>query len=692
MALTKVDLSLMAELDQASVGLDEVDNTSDADKPISTATQAALDLKAPLASPTFTGTVGGISKGMVGLGNVDNTADSAKPISTATQTALDDKEYVLVEGANITIDRTDPLAPIISSTGGGGGGSGDVSGPGSSTANAVAGFNGTTGKIIKQLTDTEIRAAAALATTDSPMFTAINLGHASDTSITRVSAGVIAVEGDNVLLASAIGSSVQAYDADLTTWAGKTAPSGAVVGTTDAQALTTKTIDAASNTITNLATSMFAANVIDTDVTLAANSDTRIPSQKAVKAYAASVASGLGIGDIQMSFRDLSGGDYLDISAGAGYSKSTYSALFAAIEELTYPDYNASATRLANPATLPANDAFGVAWSPDGKYVAFAHNSSPYITIYDMSTGAPVKTANPSTLPVGNSLCVAWSPDSRFVAVGTNSGNRASVYDMNSGTPVKVADAGTAIGSTVNGICWSPDGAFISFALEGTPYLAIYPWSTSGFGTRLANAASLPAGATYAIDWDSTSRYIAIAHSNAPRLTVYDMDTGAPVKESAPNTPIASGDGTTVLWYKGLYIALGNTSALKLACYDFTSESVPTRLTDPAAQPSGTVASLNLHPSGDMFSLIDSNATGEIQTYSLIDPSLPVQLPVITNVPAAANIGTGVAWAPHGKFLALSYDGTSTFMSILDMDPSYTYNPYTEFRTPIVEYGWLKFQ
>jgi len=49
----------------------------------------ALDLKAPLASPTFTGTVSGITKTMVGLGSVDNTTDSAKPVSTATQTALD---------------------------------------------------------------------------------------------------------------------------------------------------------------------------------------------------------------------------------------------------------------------------------------------------------------------------------------------------------------------------------------------------------------------------------------------------------------------------------------------------------------------------------------------------------------------------------------------------------------------------
>jgi hypothetical protein len=45
-------------------------------------------LKANLASPTFTGTVSGITKSMVGLGNVDNTSDANKPISTATQTAL----------------------------------------------------------------------------------------------------------------------------------------------------------------------------------------------------------------------------------------------------------------------------------------------------------------------------------------------------------------------------------------------------------------------------------------------------------------------------------------------------------------------------------------------------------------------------------------------------------------------------
>ena len=75
-------------LTSTDVGLANASNTSDANKPISTATQTALDLKSPLASPTFTGTVSGITKAMVSLGNVDNTTDANKPVSTATSAAL----------------------------------------------------------------------------------------------------------------------------------------------------------------------------------------------------------------------------------------------------------------------------------------------------------------------------------------------------------------------------------------------------------------------------------------------------------------------------------------------------------------------------------------------------------------------------------------------------------------------------
>jgi len=121
-------------LTKSDVGLGNVDNTSDASKPISTATQTALDVKAAAVHThddryytetevntllsgksdtshnhagvyepananiqshiSSTSNPHSVTKSQVGLGNVDNTSDANKPISTATQTALDAKQSI----------------------------------------------------------------------------------------------------------------------------------------------------------------------------------------------------------------------------------------------------------------------------------------------------------------------------------------------------------------------------------------------------------------------------------------------------------------------------------------------------------------------------------------------------------------------------------------------------------------------
>ena len=108
-------------LTKADVGLENVDNTADMAKPVSAAQQAALNQKQDtLVSGGSIKLLNGesllgsgdvtISKSSLGLGNVDNTADLDKPVSTAQRTALDQKQNNLVTGANLkTVNGQDLL-------------------------------------------------------------------------------------------------------------------------------------------------------------------------------------------------------------------------------------------------------------------------------------------------------------------------------------------------------------------------------------------------------------------------------------------------------------------------------------------------------------------------------------------------------------------------------------------------------
>jgi hypothetical protein len=107
------------DLTKSDVGLSNVDNTSDLNKPISTATQTALNAKedtitAGTTSQYYRGdkTFQTLDKTAVGLGNVDNTSDLNKPISTLTQTALNAKQNTLT----LTTTGTSGAATLVGST------------------------------------------------------------------------------------------------------------------------------------------------------------------------------------------------------------------------------------------------------------------------------------------------------------------------------------------------------------------------------------------------------------------------------------------------------------------------------------------------------------------------------------------------------------------------------------------------
>lgn len=81
-------------LNSTDIGLGNVDNTRDLDKPISTRVSAALNEKVDKSIKVNNKSLAQdvvIEKSDIGLGRVDNTGDMEKPVSNAVQQALDDK-------------------------------------------------------------------------------------------------------------------------------------------------------------------------------------------------------------------------------------------------------------------------------------------------------------------------------------------------------------------------------------------------------------------------------------------------------------------------------------------------------------------------------------------------------------------------------------------------------------------------
>jgi hypothetical protein len=104
---------------------------------------------------------------------------------------------------------------------------------------------------IEALTGTSARTVMGVGTSDSPQFTAVNVGHATDTTVARVSAGVISVEGVTI---PTISSTSTLTNKRITKRTGTTTSSATPTintDTTDVYTLTAQAVDITSFT-TNL--------------------------------------------------------------------------------------------------------------------------------------------------------------------------------------------------------------------------------------------------------------------------------------------------------------------------------------------------------------------------------------------------------------------------------------------------------
>jgi hypothetical protein len=101
--LTSPVINTPTGITKTDIGLANVDNTTDANKPVSTATQTALDLKANLAGPSLTGDASAVNLTISGNLTVNGTTTNLN----STNLVIEDKNIVLGDAATPTDTTAD---------------------------------------------------------------------------------------------------------------------------------------------------------------------------------------------------------------------------------------------------------------------------------------------------------------------------------------------------------------------------------------------------------------------------------------------------------------------------------------------------------------------------------------------------------------------------------------------------------
>jgi hypothetical protein len=216
-------------------------------------------------------------------------------------------------------------------------------------------------------------------------------------------------------------------------------------------------------------------------------------------------------------------------------------------------------TKVSDPSTVPTGTAFTSDWANDSADVAVGHQTSPNISVYPFTSSYGTKYSDPTTPPwqeAGTVKGVAFAADDASMLLAgfdyaphswgypwsgsgfgtkysapssapTMSCNSADInYASNeavlvqstghpdssevrihayawssaSGCGTKRGDPSTVPPGIGKAVRFTHDDAYIIMGHATSPYISAWPYSASGFGTKLSNPTSLPAIECRSID------------------------------------------------------------------------------------------------------------------------------------------------------------------------------------------------
>lgn len=602
---------------KSDIGLGNVNNTADVDKPVSSPQATALALKAPIANPTFTGTVSGVTKGMVGLGNVDNTSDAAKPVSAAQAAAL----ALKAPAAN----------PVFTGT---------VSGVSKDMVGLTNVDN--TSDASKPVSTAQATAIALKAPVNNPAFTG------TVTGVTKTMVG--------------LGNVDNTADVD------KPVSTATTTALTAKQSTSEK--DASGGYVGKTAHSINMKDATGAYTSFLANANTAartytFPDKSGTVAMLSDITGGGGgnaqaTGDVIFSVRKLASPDWL-LCDGSTQLRVNYPNLWKLLPaDLVLNNVTDVAISTIAPSTVLSDDgtymAVGViedagssipayvtvqqkaistgSWAPKN-FMTFAETPSRLsgtpsmnmlaighgtnLSIYNnTTTNSPVKIT-PFTYTGGGSSMPKFSPDGSIFFVPSNTTAGFTLYSVagTTFTPWAPSANASVAYTQITDSAFSADNKYLIVTLNAAPYVDVFKIN----GTTLTKQVTPLAAVTsspLAVVVDSVCNRVVVLTSVSPYVRIFTRSGDVFSNDVVLNPALPNNAHAAIAMSEsGEYLVISSVTPKALLLYRNTSKTEYTTSTQSITQPELTVYGLAMSRAAERISVVGSrsDSTTSISAY-----------------------------------------------------------------------------
>ena len=292
-------------------------------------------------------------------------------------------------------------------------------------------------------------------------------------------------------------------------------------------------------------------------------------------------------------------------------------------------------------------------------YLAVAHFTDPFITIYNQTGDTFTKLSSPAAgnRPAGDSLSAAFSPDKNYLAVAHRVSPFIAIYERTGDIFTKLSGpaAGDLPTGADGGVTFSPDGLYLAVAHDISPFITIYKRSGDTF-TKLPNPTILPNGNAKGLGFSPNGTYLAVAHLVSPFITIYKRSGDTFTKLAGPTLP-STGRGA-VFSPDSIYMVVTHNSTPFITIYKRSGDTF-TKLDNPAMLPTSTGYGASFSPDGGYLA-VPYHVAPFLIIYKHSGDNF-IKLPDPDVLPTG--IGVASSFSPDGVYLSIAH-GASPFVTI----------------------------